>query len=157
MCLGTKNLEHRGKAYFSISFSFPLVEGGPLVICLPAVPVVCAYGQQVAWLPLTSTSEKPQGRKREVCDVQRSGNPIRICHHPSRMLEGARGWDRVASGAQRGPSPEQYHMVLPEFRGKYSTRAPVQASELTNVRPSEGTVPLAVQPQSPGLERVCLD
>lgn len=44
MCLGTKNLEHRGKAYFSISFSFPLVEGGPLVICLPAVPVVCAYG-----------------------------------------------------------------------------------------------------------------
>lgn len=33
----------------------------------------------------------------------------------------------------------------------------VWASELTSMRPSEGTVPLVVQPQSPGLERVCLD
>lgn len=33
----------------------------------------------------------------------------------------------------------------------------VWASELTSMSPSEGTVPLAVQPQSPGVERVCLD
>lgn len=44
ICDGTGNLEHERGTYFSTSFSLPLVEGSLLVICLPVLPVVCAYG-----------------------------------------------------------------------------------------------------------------
>ena len=106
MCLGTKNLEHRGKAYFSISFSFPLVEGGPLVICLPAFQWCVHMASRLHGCLSPPCQRSPRAGRGRCVMCRDQGTPLESVTIQVEWWRGGRGWDKVTSGAQRGPSPE---------------------------------------------------
>ena len=69
MCLGTENSKYKGRTHLCICFCLLSLEGGPWAVSVPALAFAHAHGWWAIWLPLTFMSEKPQGRKKEVCGV----------------------------------------------------------------------------------------